>query len=322
MRCVYSDHGSLTLDVPPPSETSAWRAVARVLRSPLDTVGCALLPAGCVLCGSPLPHFCSVPICDACWIEFPVQSAPVCSRCGDVLTIPEAVVSSPTCRVCRLAPPAFVRAVACGPYEGRMRDAIHVLKYERLHSAARPLGTMLAKTLGQLVGEAPAEMLVVPVPLHRSKRKQRGFNQSRLLADCALAALRHSHPAWRLKLAASTVLRLRATASQASLTPRQRRSNVRGAFRVADPEAVRSKHILVIDDIFTTGATARSVAQELRRAGAASVWIGTVARARLYFKQGRVAKAGQAKKAGDASGLPGADALSASMYSSSRQPSF
>jgi ComF family protein len=203
-----------------------------------------------------------------------------------------------------------------------MRDAIHVLKYEGLHSAARPLGTMLAKTLGQLARKAPTEMLVVPVPLHRSKRKQRGFNQSRLLANYALAALRHTHPAWRLKLAASTVLRLRATASQASLTPRQRRSNVRGAFRVADPDAVRSKHILVIDDIFTTGATARSVAQELRRAGAASVWVGTLARARLYFNQGRAAKVGQAKNTGDASGLPGADTLSASMYSSSRQPSF
>jgi ComF family protein len=210
-----------------------------------------------------------------------------------------------------------------------MRDAIHALKYEGLHSAARPLGTMLAKALSQLAATAPAEMLVVPVPLHRSKRAQRGFNQSRLLASCALAALRRTHPAWLLKLAPTTILRLRPTASQASLTPRQRRSNVRGAFRVAHPEAVQSKHILVIDDIFTTGATVRSVAQELRRAGAASVWIGTLARARLYFGKGRVVNAvyvGRAKNQGESSGLPASQqadqTLSASMYSSSKQPSF
>jgi ComF family protein len=207
-----------------------------------------------------------------------------------------------------------------------MRDAIHALKYEGLHSAARPLGAMLAKSLSQVAAAAPAEMLVVPVPLHRSKHAQRGFNQSRLLADCALEALRRTHPAWRLKLAPSTILRSRATASQASLTPRQRRGNVRGAFRVADPEAVRSKHILVIDDIFTTGATVRSVAQELRRAGAASVWIGTLARARLYFGLGRVMKADRAKNTGDAADLPGGpeagNTSTARMRSSSRQQSF
>ena len=257
--------------------------MARVLRSPLDTLGCALLPADCALCGSPLPRLSPVSICDACWTEFPEQTNPVCFRCGGVLTASEAAVSSPACRVCRLAPPAFVRAVSCGPYEGRMRDAIHALKYDGLLGAARPLGVMLAFAISRLAGTAPSDMMVIPVPLHRSKHAERGFNQARTLATHALAALRRTHPAWRLKLAPSTVLRLRATASQASLSPRQRRINVRGAFKVADPAQVQSKDILVIDDIFTTGATVLSVAQELRRAGAASVWVATLARARLYF---------------------------------------
>ena len=91
---------------------------------------------------------------------------------------------------------------------------------------------------------------------------------------------RKSHPAWQLTLAPTTLMRLRATESQAGLTPRQRRLNVRGAFRVSDPSAVAGKHILLVDDILTTGATARAAAQALMKAGAASVWVATLARAR------------------------------------------
>ena len=131
--------------------------------------------------------------------------------------------------------------------------------------------------ISRLASEASTEMLVIPVPLHRSKRAQRGFNQARLLAEHALAALRKSHPNWRLKLASATVVRQRATESQAGLTVRQRRLNVRGAFAVPDPRAVRGRHVLVIDDILTTGATARSMAQALVRAGAAKVWVATLA---------------------------------------------
>ena len=161
-----------------------------------------------------------------------------------------------------------------------MREAIHALKYDRLHPAARGLGKMLAEAMALLEGEAPAEMLVVPVPLHKSKNAERGFNQARLLAREALHCLRQSRPQWRLTLAASTLMRLRPTESQAGLTPRQRRDNVRGAFSVSEPAAVNAKHILLVDDILTTGATARAAATALVRAGAASVWVATLARAR------------------------------------------
>ncbi len=160
-----------------------------------------------------------------------------------------------------------------------MRQAIHVLKYDRLHPAAKMLGGMLAEAIATLAGEAPAEMLVVPVPLHRSKYAQRGFNQSRSLAAEALQVLRRTHPDWRLTLAPSTLMRLRATDSQAGLTTRQRRLNVRGAFSVSDPSFVMAKHVLLVDDILTTGATARAAAQTLHQAGAASVWVATLARA-------------------------------------------
>jgi ComF family protein len=325
VRCVFRrDSGSLTFDVPP-SETTRWRAVARVLRSPMDALSCALLPAFCALCGSPLPQLSSAPICKACWSEFPLQTGPACARCGDTLDSPwSASGSNPSsfCRACRLAPPPFVRAVAYGLYQDRMKAAIRALKYDGLHPAARMLGQMLAQAIAQLAHEAPAEMLVVPVPLHRSKHAQRGFNQARALAVEALASLSKTHPEWRLTLAASTLMRLRATKSQAGLTSRQRRLNVRGAFTVSDTAVVDSKHILVIDDIFTTGATARAAAQALVRAGAASVWVATLARARRISGHGYATE----EKIEDNPGLS-SYAITAELehernYSSQDQPSF
>lgn len=138
---------------------------------------------------------------------------------------------------------------------------------------------MLAEAIAQLSDEAPAEMLVVPIPLHRSKYAQRGFNQARSLAVYALDALRKSHPAWRLTLAPRTLMRLRATESQAGLTAHARRVNVRRAFSVSDQAIVDQKNVLIIDDIYTSGATTRAAARVLLRAGAASVWVATLARA-------------------------------------------
>ncbi|MEI9967474.1 MAG: phosphoribosyltransferase family protein [Terracidiphilus sp.] len=168
-----------------------------------------------------------------------------------------------------------------------MRAAIHALKYGRLHPAAQRLGQMLANAIAQLADEAPADLLVIPVPLHRIKYAERGFNQSRSLAAQALQFLRKSHPQWRLTLAPSALMRLRATGSQAGLTPRQRRLNVRNAFSVSDPSQVAGQHILVVDDILTTGATARAAAQTLLKAGAASVWVATLARAQRSVPFGR-----------------------------------
>jgi ComF family protein len=206
-----------------------------------------------------------------------------------------------------------------------MRVAIHALKYDRLHSAARELGRMLAEAITQLANDAPDEMLVVPVPLHRSKYAERGFNQARSLAFHALGALGKSHPAWRLTLASSTLMRLRATESQFGLTPRQRRLNVKGAFEVSDPAAVTLKHVLVIDDIFTTGATARAAALALAQAGAASVWVATLARAGRV-RDNRRSSSARFDDAEVIAGMPGlvsaTASLQASFDSSHEQSSF
>ncbi len=224
-----------------------------------------------------------------------------------------------------MAPPPFVRATAFGLYQGRMKEAIHALKYGGLQQAARGLGRMLAEAIAQLAAGAPAEMLVVPVPLHRTKHAERGFNQARALAVHALETLRKTHPEWRLTLASSTLMRLRPTESQAGLTPRQRRLNVRAAFSVSHPAAVNSRHILLIDDILTTGATARAAALALVQAGAASVWVATLARARRIHEFGHRGFA-TFEDAEDDTALPSdspdATGQAASTYSSQDQPSF
>jgi ComF family protein len=185
--------------------------------------------------------------------------------------------------MCASAPPSFERAVAYGVYEDRMREAIHVLKYHRMHPAAKRLGGMLAQAILKLHGEAPTELLVVPVPLHRSKKKARGFNQSRALAEHAVATLHKTHPDWKLTLAPNALRRVRATDTQAGLTTRQRRINVRAAFDVTDEDLVRGRDVLLVDDILTTGATARSASRALKRAGANAVWVATLARAGHAF---------------------------------------
>ncbi len=146
---------------------------------------------------------------------------------------------------------------------------------------------MLASAIAQLAPEAPTDLLVIPVPLHRTKHRERGFNQARALAKSAIDAMAQSHPGWHLTLAPAALMRLRSTESQAGLTPRQRRHNVRGAFKVSDPSAVQGRNILLVDDILTTGATARAAAQSLKRAGAAAVYVATLARARrIHNSQG------------------------------------
>jgi ComF family protein len=228
----------------------------------------------------------------------PLPAGDSCAVCGDLIdkisldppgssldssilgAASQAYPAQAHCRACSLAPPPFERAVFYGLYRGRMREAIHALKYDRISPAAKQMGGMLAEAITQLYGYAPDELLVLPVPLHRRRHATRGFNQTRLLARHAIAALHKSHPRWKLTLAPRTLIRTRNTESQAGLTPRQRRINVRAAFRVDSPEAVKNKHILLVDDILTTGATARAAAMALKRAGAASVWVATLARAR------------------------------------------
>jgi ComF family protein len=162
-----------------------------------------------------------------------------------------------------------------------MRSLLHLLKYDGLQPVAERLGGMMAAQLAGL-NDLPASMIVVPVPLFAARQRRRGFNQAELLARATVRAMRSQRPDWEGRLAGKVLRRQRATESQAGLSLPERRRNLRGAFFVSDPTMVKSKDVLLIDDIYTTGATARVCAQALRKAGAASVWVATAARAQRH----------------------------------------
>jgi ComF family protein len=175
--------------------------------------------------------------------------------------------------------PEFERAVAYGVYQDGLREMVHLLKYERMSAVARPLGQMLACAIEMVKDQAGAELMVVAVPLFPSTARQRGYNQAVLLADAALAELEKTRPEWKLRAAHSVIRRVRDTESQFALTSHGRRRNLKGAFAVRDGATLAGREVLLVDDIYTTGATARECARVLRRAGGEKVWVATVARA-------------------------------------------
>jgi ComF family protein len=138
---------------------------------------------------------------------------------------------------------------------------------------------MLAESILTLRGEPARDLIVVAVPLFPSKQRQRGYNQSELLADMALAELKRRVPEWRLRRIPGVLARTRDTQSQFELSTRGRRRNLEGAFAIDTGKLPLGCEVLVIDDIYTTGATARECAKVLRRAGAGKVWVATLARA-------------------------------------------
>jgi ComF family protein len=213
-----------------------------------------------------------------------------CAVCGQALHLPasllldrqEAQETEEThpdevrCLLCRRVDPPYERAVAYGSYEGGLRDLIHLLKFQQLSPAAKVLGHALAGPIADLEKTMPVGTLaVVPVPLHKKKQAQRGFNQAERIAQSALQRL--SRPG-RFELCNGVLLRSVDTESQIGLTSHQRRENLRGAFAVSDPTRISGRDILLIDDVLTTGTTAAECSRVLLRAGAARVWVATVAR--------------------------------------------
>jgi len=201
-----------------------------------------------------------------------------CNVCGEGLPGLRQTSDFQTCSACQDSRPLFAKATAYGAYRGELRELIHLLKYEGVLPARHVLGRMLAEAIAKLnvsklnMGEGP--VLVFPVPLYSSKKRQRGFNQSELIARTALKNV----DTLNFQLLTDVLVRERDTVSQIGLTRPQRAENIRGAFRVAHPSRVAGHKILLVDDVLTTGTTASECARVLRKAGAESVWVATVGR--------------------------------------------
>ncbi len=263
-------------------------AVERAIRAVLDTLGTTIFPADCRVCGGPLSRLGISPVCEMCVAGLRPQTGLLCPVCGESLGMENARfaggygASGMVCTPCRRLPPEFLQAVAYGVYEGALREMIHLLKYDGIRALTGVLGEALAETietLGDLANHDGQELLVVAVPLFRARHAERRFNQAEVLADAAIQTLHARRPSLNLRSAHGALRRVKQTKSQFTLTPKGRRTNVRGAFAVTNPQTVCDAHVLLIDDIYTTGATVRECARVLRKAGAKRVYVATLARA-------------------------------------------
>jgi ComF family protein len=227
-----------------------------------------LYPALCPVCDAVLGAGRRDPLCGACWDAVERIAPPVCARCGlPFATFDPAPAVAVTCEACARATPPFDRARAAAVFGGPLREAVHALKFRGARGLARPLAALVLDTPAAAALDG-ADALV-PVPLAPARQRERGFNQATLIAE-ALGGARGVpvRPRW--------LRRQRPTLAQTDLTAAERRRNVAGAF-AASP-AVAGRDVLVVDDVFTTGATVAECARTLRSAGARRVEVLTVAR--------------------------------------------
>ncbi len=245
------------------------------LRYTASSLFSVFFPSDCRVCSLPLTNISRLPICPECLEAMSRSEGRTCAVCGERM-FGFGIEAEQLCGECLKDRPQFEKASAYGSYDGGLRELIHLLKYDRVRSAAPVLGRMLAEAVTDLQPHFDvASALMVPVPLHSSKSRSRGFNQSDLIAESAIRGSSDLRP---VKLRPQVLKRVRATESQTGLTREQRRENMRGAFTVSLPDEVRGRDILVVDDVLTTGTTVGECARVLRKAGAARVWVATVAR--------------------------------------------
>jgi ComF family protein len=229
-----------------------------------------VIPDDCRLCGHPLREASRIPVCPQCLASaaHPMEAEYLCGRCRSPFLNRESLNDAGMCPACEAEPQGFDSAWSYGAYDGALRRLIHVFKYERVDTLAGPLAGML---LDALPRDEEFDC-VAPMPLHWRKQWDRGFNQAELLAR---------EVARRVGIPYSDLLkRGKASPAQAGLTFAARRDNVQGAFAIRRKAAARDRHVLLIDDVLTTGATAAAAARVLKRAGKARrISILTLARA-------------------------------------------
>ena len=240
-----------------------------------------VFPPFCPVCRQRLGDGRRDPLCKGCWEAFDRIVAPFCVLCGvpfggsrphrSPAEIGAALASSRRCGACQRRPPPFHYARSAVRYDDVAREAVHALKFRGRRPLAAPLGDLLTEiALPEIPSGGPD--LVIPVPLHRRRERDRGFNQALLLA-------RRLGEAWRVPVCADVLARTVATPPQTELTATARRANVSGAFALRRPDLVVGRHVVLVDDVFTTGSTVGACVRRLREGGATTVGVLTVARA-------------------------------------------
>ena len=244
---------------------------ASVISGAYDAVLTLIYPQGCAACGGSVDSRHDGVACSRCWAATRVfaENDTLCWKCGALSTASVAEDKRQTVRCGRCDEDSFTAARACGLYEGALRASILALKSEA--GVARRLVDGLKDTQRRApLAEAD---LIVPVPLHASRERERGFNQATVLARALARATKlpiDEH---------SLVRRVHTERHRAGMDARSRRDSVEGAFEVRRPEPIAGHCVLLIDDVFTTGATVSECADVLRSAGAADVYVLTIARA-------------------------------------------
>ena len=237
------------------------------MRPLADGAVALLLAPVCAACHTPLDEPTRGAVCPPCWASILPITPPCCRTCGDSLPSWRALsVAEALCSRCRRSTPLVSLARALGPYEGTLRAIVHALKYDGRPTIARHLAARMRHAGVDVLAGAD---LVVPVPLHRSRERARGFNQARELGRHLGVPL------------ADALTRTRQTVSQADLPAARRHANVRGAFEWRRSVPVGRRTIVLVDDVSTTGATLNACASALLDAGAAEVRALTAARAPL-----------------------------------------
>ena len=232
-----------------------------------------LLPARCAICHNSLGVGSRSVVCGACWGRVRVLESPFCPRCGRPFSgSPHIHPPSHLCQGCRTRLPPYRLARSAVLYErdDPLRDILLLFKHGRKIALGGHLGRVMAARAECLLG-GPAIDGIVPVPLHRSRERERGFNQAEVLAR--VVGRRLQRPVFR-----KTLQRIRPTPPQTGKL-RKRVQNVRGAFAVRRPDEIRGRSLLLVDDVLTTGATVNECAKVLMKGGARAVFVYTLARA-------------------------------------------
>ena len=231
-----------------------------------------LLPADCRVCQHPLEPSNTTFVCIDCWNKIKWLKAPYCFKCSR--SLPPTFKSIPTflCPECRRQNVYFNRAFIPTLYEGVMKKVIHLLKYNKKTGIMRTLKKIIKSYFNHLNSSLPSLDLVVPIPLHRKKLRERGFNQAELIAKVVAKHL-------KVRLTKGNLKRIKATTTQTSLDRKERRKNLKEAFVVKNRDEFQAKNVLLVDDVYTTGTTIKEAAKVLKEARVKDIYVFALARA-------------------------------------------